>query len=503
MLDQESASFPWQGLPSSFDASGISLNNFFDEQVQSITPSTSPGSDTSETHRNDMELPLDQPSWTFHLLGESGESDPYLLKRSGLAIHAENHHYRRFQRESQPGETIDDQRPIVFCLDRDHVYNHFEPRVEESEFSQIRAQITRMDSKVGIRLINVYFDYVYPYFPVLSYSKMIEDGLPDERVLQALPLSLKAALYASALPYMVYDDVLSTMLDIDLPTAKELYRMSWVAITQEIHSPRLSTLQSCLLLLQRDITDRFFQGSPFQWSFMAWTVSLAQTLGLSTDCSTVWGMPLWEKKLRKRLWWGTFVLDKWNYACSGLASHIHKDDYDVLPLDDSDVAYLEMPGTTQNSHVQGHFCHLVELTIILSDMIDSFFTIRASKRTSSDFSLTSALANELRSRLDVWKTAFDKLSFFQPANLSSRVQMDGSASLGLAYWAVHLLIMRAILRSLETRPGSVEERRIREECSVSVRLKAESYCIEFVEFTDRLQAGAWNAFWHKCKTSEA
>ncbi|KAJ5581055.1 hypothetical protein N7450_007356 [Penicillium hetheringtonii] len=435
-----------------------------------------------------MELPLDQPSWTFHLLGESGESDPYLLKRSGLAIHAENHHYRRFQRESQPGETIDDQRPIVFCLDRDHVYNHFEPRVEESEFSQIRAQITRMDSKVGIRLINVYFDYVYPYFPVLSYSKMIEDGLPDERVLQALPLSLKAALYASALPYMVYDDVLSTMLDIDLPTAKELYRMSWVAITQEIHSPRLSTLQSWFSLpVELYGVDR----------------ESGSNSGIINRLLDSMGMPLWEKKLRKRLWWGTFVLDKWNYACSGLASHIHKDDYDVLPLDDSDVAYSEMPGTTQNSHVQGHFCHLVELTIILSDMIDSFFTIRASKRTSRDFSLTSALANELRSRLDVWKTAFDKLSFFQPANLSSRVQMDGSASLGLAYWAVHLLIMRAILRSLETRPGSVEERRIREEFSVSVRLKAESYCIEFVEFTDRLQAGAWNAFWHKCKTSGA
>lgn len=233
---------------------------------------------------------------------------------------------------------------------------------------------------------------------------------------------------------------------------------------------------------------------------MAWTVSLAQTLGLSTDCSTVWGMPLWEKKLRKRLWWGTFVLDKWNYACSGLASHIHEDDYDVLPLDDSDVACSEMPEPIQNIHTQGHFRHLVELTMILSDVTYSFFTIKASKRTSCDFSLSSTLANELRFRLDEWKVSFDKLSFFQSGELSSRAQIDGNASLGLAYWAVQLLIARATLRSLETRPGSVEERQIREECYGSARLKAEAYCLEIVEFTDRLQAGAWNAFWHKCKT---
>ncbi|KAJ5107204.1 hypothetical protein N7456_003879 [Penicillium angulare] len=501
---QENISIPWQVLSDEFNMGTGSTPGAFledDAQGQSFTSSASPGSETSETHRNAMELPLDQPSWTFKLLGESGESDPHLLKRSTLAIHAENMHFRRFQRDPTQASDLDCHRPIVFSLGRDNLYNNYEPRVKDSELSVIRKELARINSDVGIRLVSLYFKYIHPYFPVLSRYQMFEGGLVIENsTLSLLPLSLKAALYASALPYMVYDDVLSTMLDVDLPTAKELHRMCWSAITQEIHTPRLSTLQSCLLLLQRDNIDRFVQGSPFQWSLLAWTVSLAQTLGLSTDCSTVWGMPEWEKRLRKRLWWATYVLDKWNFACSGLTSHIHKDDYDVSPLADDDDASSQF-GTENSHNAQNHFRHLVELTSILSDTIDSFFTIKASKRTSTNFNITCSLANDLITRLHEWKEKFDAFTSYQLTHQSPRTRLDGNASLGLAYWAVHLLISRAILRSLEAKVGTTEDKQLREECSESVRLKAESCCVEVIEFTDKLQAGSWNAFWHKFSPS--
>lgn len=501
VFDQDNVSIPWQVLSDEFNMGTGSTTGVFlegDAQGQSFVSSASPSSETSETNRNAMELPLDQPSWTFHLLGESGESDPHLLKRSTFAIHAENMHFRRFQRAPTPANDLDCHRPIVFSLGRDNLYNNYEPRVEDSELFAVRKELSRISSDVGIRLVNLHFKYIHPYFPVLSRSQMFEDELVMEHMLSLLPLSLKAALYASALPYMVYDDVLSTMLDVDLPNAKELYRMSWTAITQEIHTPRLSTLQSCMLLLQRSNIDRFVQGSPFQWSLLAWTVSLAQTLGLSTDCSTVWGMPDWEKRLRKRLWWAIYVLDKWNFTCSGLTSHIHKDDYDVLPLTDADCPHSEF-GSEESHHTQNHFRHLVELTGILSDTTDSFFTMKASKRTSTNFNMTCALADDLRSRLNEWKATFDMFTSYQLTKPSSRTRLDGNASLGLAYWAVHLLISRAILRSLEAKAGIAEDRQVQEACSESVRLKAESYCVELIEFTDQLQAGAWNAFWHKCK----
>ena len=479
-----------------------------DFNVQGVAdrqPMEQQGSEDPRLDDDGPEQPLDQKSWTYLLLGDSGEADPHLLKRSSLAAHADNLRFRRLYRDQDPsngGEDLDRQRPLVFMLGAHSLYNKYEPRANEDELRKIQIELDRISNKVGTRLVKLYFKYVYPYFPVLSRSRLLQDyGLAEDTVSE-LPLSLKAALYASALPYMVYDDILSTMLDLDLPTAQSLYRMCWTAITHEIHTPRTSTIQACLLLLQRDNIDRYVQGSPFQWSLMAWTVSLAQTLGLSTDCSTVGGIPQWERRLRKRLWWATYALDKWNFSLSGLTSHIRNEDFDVLPLTSSDFASDGRgsnglsPDTIEGSN---HFQLLVELTTLLSDITDTFFTIRASKTTASDFAATCRLANELQTRLQAWKSSFDQFVAIQTPGPTLRTRLDGNASLHLAYYAVRLLLFRAMLRSLTAATGTPEDKQLREECSESVRRGAETCCEEVVEFIDNLPSGAWNAFWHKCK----
>lgn len=465
----------------------------------SETSVTSDVSEGSETNRNARELPLDQAAWTYTLLGDSGEGDPHLLKRSALAIHAENIHFRLFSRDPGSGEDLDCQRLIVYMLGRETLYNKYEPRVDEAELRAMRTELDQISSNVGIRLVQLVFRFINPYFPILSRSSMLQDGSPSEETLSSLPLSLKAVLYASALPYMVYDDVLSTMLDVSLPTANKLYRVAWSAITQEIHTPRLSTLQACLLLLQRDNIDRYVQGSPFQWSLLAWTVSLAQTLGLSIDSSTVHGMPAWEKRLRKRLWWATYVLDKWNFATAGLTSHIHEDDHDVLPLTDADCASSDCTGPEDELQRLTHFRRLVELTILLSKTTTSFFTVKACRATAGNFSATMKKSNDLQAQLHGWKASLDSMTTSQPLDSAFRTRLDGNASLVVAYWASHLLIFRAILRSLESPEGSDQDKQLRSERRQSVRRGVENCCVQVVEYVDQLQAGAWNAFWHKCQ----
>lgn len=468
--------------------------------AQDSDSAESESSDASQTHRNARQLPLDQPAWTYMLLGESGEGDPHLLRRTAHAVHADNIHFRRFPRDNTSAEDLDSRRPIVYMLGRDSLYDKYEPRVEDSVLQALRKELDQVSHDVGIRLLGLYFKYIYPYFPILSRSYMLVEGQISEASLASLPLSLKAVLYASSLPYTIYDDVLSTMLDVSLPTAKSLYRIAWTAITQEIHTPRLSTLQACLLLLQRDNFDRYVQGSPFQWSLVAWTVTLAQTLGLATDCSTVRGMPVWEKRLRKRLWWATYILDKWYFATAGLASHLHEDDYDILPLNDEDCSSSTGDDLEDETLKLTNFRHLVDLTNLLSSITTSFFTVKASRSTSSDFAKTVELANDLQSRLYTWKASLDtSCASTQAGATSSRTKLDGNGSVILAYWAAHLLITRAILRALYALDGMEEDKRLRKECRQSSRLGAEDCCRKVVDFVDQLQAGAWNAFWHKCE----
>ena len=59
-----------------------------------------------------------------------------------------------------------------------------------------------------------------------------------------------AAVCASALPFVVYDEGLYSLL-LHPPSSSKLYRICWLDICQNLHCPTLATLQTCLLLQQR------------------------------------------------------------------------------------------------------------------------------------------------------------------------------------------------------------------------------------------------------------
>ena len=101
-------------------------------------------------------------------------------------------------------------------------------------------------------------------------------------------------------------------------------------------------------------------------------------------------------------------MDKWSFMSVGLSTHIKNEDFDVLQLTSTDFISSDMESLASNQAVQddtrcenSHFYHLVKLTIILSDMINSYFTIRASKLTVSNFVLTLELAKP------AWKESFN------------------------------------------------------------------------------------------------
>jgi hypothetical protein len=237
-------------------------------------------------------------------------------------------------------------------IENHSLHDKYEPRVDDEALRKSRAELEDIYSEeAGVRLVKLYFRYVYPYFPILSRSETLfsEPGISTR--IKAFSLSLRAVLYAPGLPFMVYDDVLSTTLDLTVPSPHVPYQICWLAITHEIYTPHLSTLQSCLLLLQRVRDDRYVMDSPFDWSLLAWTVSLAHTPGLSTDCSTWQGIPAWEKRLRRRLWWATYVMDKWSFMSVGLSTHIKNEDFDVLQLTSTDFISSDMESLASNQAV--------------------------------------------------------------------------------------------------------------------------------------------------------
>ena len=461
--------------------------------------------------------PLDsQSTRSARLIGETGESNPYLLRHYRYDENDEctisKLTYRRIKSNSSqnlmPGEK--GEPPVVFMLADDSLAQKGEPRVEDEVLAKARSDIAGMfTEQEALRLIGLFFRFVYPYFPILSKSEIFSAGQVSPSVLHTLPLSLLSAMYATALPFMLYDDLLATTIVHSPPPSHQLFRYSWLAVTQELHTPRLATVQACLLLLQRAPTNRYTTDTPWKTSLVGWTVSLAQTLGLTKECSDWTSIPTWEMSLRKRLWYGVVIMDKWASLGAGMPSHVRADDFDVLPLTDNDLEHASLdpnsnaiPGFLEPETDFTHFRLLSELTMILSDIMDSYYSLRATQRTSKDFTHSLDLARPLRSRLKAWNDSLPPaLALRQPERVDSRgmARLSGNPSLSLAYIVATMTLFRALLRPLENLTSVEEEDHGIVGSRLAVRAGAKECAKEVVEFVENLERGALDAFWHSCK----
>jgi hypothetical protein len=461
--------------------------------------------------------PLDSvSSRSARYIGETGESTPYLLRHYNYDANDEctisKLTYRRIKSISNentlPGEK--GEPPVVFMLADDSLAQKGEPRVEEDVLAKARSDVAGMfTEQEALRLIGLFFRFVYPYFPILSKSEIFSNGTVFPSALHTLPLSLLSAIYATALPFMLYDDLLATTI-VHVPSPiHQIFRISWLAVTQELHTPRLATLQACLLLLQRAPTNRYTTDTPWKTSLVGWTVSLAQILGLIRECGDWTTLPTSEMTLRKRLWYGVFIMDKWASLGAGMPSHIRIDDWDVMPLFDSD---LESPSMDTNGNTiagflepeadTSHFRLLSELTLILSDIMDAYFTVRATQRTSKDYTLSLDLARPLRSRLKAWNDSLPPaLALRHAERLDSRgmARLSGNPSLSLAYIVATMTLFRALLRPLEHLTNLADDDHGVLSSRLAIRAGAKECAKEVVEFVENLGRGALDAFWHSCK----
>jgi hypothetical protein len=195
-------------------------------------------------------------------------------------------------------------------------------------------------------------------------------------------------------------------------------------------------------------------------------------------------------------------MDKWSFMTAGIANHIKQEDFDVLPLTLADFLPPEGRPAQMSDHSRGEapsvldfpFYHFVELSMILSDIVDTFFTIRATGRTSMNFELSLELAKPLRSRLKQWKENYGPRPCpYHSSSTRAGANLDGRASLGLAYPIATMTLFRALLRPLGY-PNAKWDQTARD----AVRAGARACCVEIVEYVENLRRGVWDAFWYSC-----
>ena len=481
---------------------GVQIDNRHDHLLNGQTTAavSRSASKNETTKRTTLE---NIPGAFSFYIGPTGVSDVHLLLRqldglgdvsldiaTGLNVRTVDQVPGRLQ---QPVSA-----PVVFGVTDKTLVQTAEPRAPKSDLERIEAEFwSLLSRKSTYHLVRLYTRFVEPCFSILA-----PDQIPtaiDE--IDNLSLALLAGICASSLPFALHEDALYPILP-SLPKSERLYRISWSLYCQQLHSPSLETLQTCLVLQHNLPTNPVLSDTAFKWSQMASAVAIAQTIGLHRDPEDWLQIPEREVKLRRKLWWAMWSMEKWCSLARGMPSHLHSDQFDVRGLRSDDLLVEYHSG--QERHL--HFQALVSLTAVLSEVQDGFYTIKAIAVTSQNLELSLERARPLRVRLQKWRDELPdelKIHHREPRCEPDGEDLDANASLHLCYITTLMTLFRALLRPLESKHGTSDRTQgtsaYSDQPSRAVMKGGMNCAQELVNLLDVLTDTQWNAFWHSCE----
>ncbi len=425
--------------------------------------------------------------------------------------------------------------------------------------------VERLVRPHGPGLVDLYFRIVHPSYPILhkhvfldryqhgrrggggnttrnSTANTSSSGNPSYK---AFPAPLLAAVYLLALDWWDYDQELALLNDARAAKAKPdgeaLARVAMRALMAVVHRPKLSTVQACLLLLQqrggRSAATTVAGGD--SWVLTSQLVAVAEELGLHVDCTT-WNIPTWEKGLRRRLAWATFMQDKWSSLIYGRPSHVQSSHWRIPPLSlddfredmDEGVEGRGIEGRSSNNDNEnengdgveadgdaespyssyfafdGHdsaevnkgrllFIHLARLTEVMAEALATFYShdpVRYQAFSEADGMHTVELVKSVALRLRAWATGLPsclRMEAVRPRKLCS------NGYLHLSYFVTEIMIYRCIVRSLARQPSDVA---IAHDAQTTTlvnicREAAKTRLLHVMRFVEALRPEHLQAFW--------
>jgi hypothetical protein len=349
----------------------------------------------------------------------------------------------------------------------------------------------------GPALLELYFRIIHPNFPILQKTVFFEKY---ERSYREFSPPILAAVYILAINWWDHSEEL---VNLPRPDLKELERLARVTLADAMYRPKLSTVQAGLLLSQRPEGD--------QWAPTAQLVAIGQELGLHLDCSN-WKIPLWERGLRKRLAWALYMQDKWGSLIHGRPSHIFASNWAVLPLspnDFPDVEYDESDTEESANYERGRllFTQMIILSQILSDVLDTFYTLQAMAAVTQagpqGTHLVLQLAKPVQLKLKEWFAALPQCLRMDSSTASPSInRLSSIGFLHLAYFATEITLHRRIIRSLSaaitpSSPTSPNAKPALDPYIVHIcRSAAKTRLISAMDFVNRLTSSHLRSFWY-------
>ncbi|KAJ5813835.1 uncharacterized protein N7503_000585 [Penicillium pulvis] len=365
-----------------------------------------------------------QDVMTPYLLGSSGDMDPSLLNRYQYGASG-TFHFKNLRIHSVTQESS----PVQFLLSEQSMFaaGREETGCTELSLRDLQQELESLVSPdIGLRLIELYKRIIAPHYPIFfSHDQPNPNNSPPY---------LLASVYLIVQPFTKFDDKLCVDLAYDRPSGAALYKIINKAIMHETHAPRLSIVQSMLLLAIRPFSNPISLESAFKWSQLTSLVACAHALGLHLD-PTLWKIPPWQVAQRRYLSYCIYSVDKWLALSLGRPPLLNLDTWLVKSPNRDDHLFSELDPLAWSRIIKQ-----AELVSLLDRVLVHLYSPRAMSIFLIDQKQVLKSAELLLEYLHEWTRDVDFASPGQsrPTALQRVVEMN--------YHYIHLTICRSIMR---------------------------------------------------------
>lgn len=232
--------------------------------------------------------------------------------------------------------------------------------------------IERVVYPYGRALVNAFFMYFQPEYPVLHEKIFVEKYM---RTYRELMPALLGAVYLLGMRWWNHSTELSTEPRPD-HIMPGLYDTVLANFFKSSGGSSLSLIQAGLLLLQCSLTDTR------HLSICSVINAAALRLALNRNCLH-WKLPRWEINLRIRLSWATYSQSAWISLFESVPPLIHDNAWFLAGLN----ADMFDSSTNEPTYNDALFIHLNKLSLIVHDMhnlLSQRLLLMYSNRTSAE-----------------------------------------------------------------------------------------------------------------------
>lgn len=140
----------------------------------------------------------------------------------------------------------------------------------------------------------------------------------------------------------------------------------------------METIEASLLFLHRHPGPQ--HTIPGLWGDIGTIVGMAHDLGLNMDPSS-WNLTPSDANRRLRIWWALYIQDKWSALGLGRPSYLSEEHCNVPMITiDAFSPHTGLHGENIGIQAALQFVAMAHLTTILSDLLSTFYSLKATDR---------------------------------------------------------------------------------------------------------------------------